>query len=134
MLGKQIGEERGKVTGRRVLPSEGQGPKMEITFEAGGKFAGVDATDVGTYWTAVQANGALYGEGEGLITTTQGQIVQWVGAGRGRFTKQGGVSFRGAVYYRTTSTKLAHLNEVAVIYEHETDREGNVTTKYWEWK
>jgi hypothetical protein len=134
MLGAQIGVEHGKITGRRVLPSDGQGPKMEVTFEARGTFVGIDASGVGTYWTVVQANGALYGEGEGLITTDQGDLVQWTGTGRGRLTKQGGASFRGAIYFRTASAKLGHVNEVAGVYEHETDRDGNVTTKTWEWK
>jgi hypothetical protein len=76
MLGQQIGDERGKVTGRRVLPSDGQGPKMEVTFEARGQFVGIASVNVGTYWTVVQTNGLLYGEGEGFITTNQGDIVQ----------------------------------------------------------
>jgi hypothetical protein len=134
MLGQQIGDERGKVKGRRVLPSDGQGPKMEVTFEAQGQFVRIDSVNVGTYWTVVQANGLLYGEGEGFITTSQGDIVQWTGSGRGRLTQQGGASFRGAVYYRTTSTKLAHVNEIAGVYEHESDEHGNVITKAWEWK
>jgi hypothetical protein len=134
MLGQQIGDERGKVTARRVLPSDGQGPKMEVTFEAKGHFVGIEAVDVGTYWTVVQANGLLYGEGEGFITTQQGDIVQWTGSGRGRLTPQGGASFRGAIYYRAPAAKFAHVNEVAGVYEHEVDHQGNVTTKVWEWK
>src|SRR5262245_58634693 len=134
MLGDQIGEERGRITGRRVLPSDGQGPKMEVTFEANGMSFRMDGVDVGSYWMVVQANGALYGEGQGFITTANGDVVQWTGAGRGRLTKHGGGSFRGAIYYRTTSSKLAYVNEIAGVYEHETDRDGNVTTKVWEWK
>jgi hypothetical protein len=26
------------------------------------------------------------------------------------------------------------VNEVAGVYEHEVDQQGNVTTKVWEWK
>jgi hypothetical protein len=134
MLGEQIGEERGKITARRVLPSDGGGPTVEVTFEAGGKVLGADATDLGTYSSVVQPNGALYGEGQGVIMTPQGDVIQWTGTGRGRFTADGGVSFRGTVYYQTTAEKFARLNGVAVVYEHEADRDGGVTTKYWEWK
>ncbi len=133
MLGEQIGEERGKITARRVLPSGGQGPKVEVTFQASGTIFGIEASDLGTYWSVVQPNGALYGEGQGLIMTPDGEVAQWTGAGRGHFTEQGGVSFRGAVYYETTSAKLARLNGVAVVYEHETGRDDSVMTKYWEW-
>jgi hypothetical protein len=43
MLGELIGEERGKLTGLRVLPHEGSGPKVEVTFRASGKMLGIDA-------------------------------------------------------------------------------------------
>ena len=134
MLGEQIGEEQGKITGRRVLPSDGQGPKVEVSFQARGTVLGMEATDLGTYWSVVQANGALYGEGQGVIMTARGDVVQWTGAGRGRFTEQGGASFRGAVYYRTTSENLARLNGIAVVYEHESGPDDSVVTKYWEWR
>jgi len=134
MLGEQIGEERGKITGRRVLSSDGSGPKVEVSFEASGTVLGTEATDLGTYRSVVQPNGTLYGEGQGVIMTPQGDLIQWTGAGRGRFTEQGGVSFRGAVYYQTSAEKFARLNGVAIIYEHDSDRDGGVVTKYWEWK
>jgi hypothetical protein len=134
MLGEQIGEERGQITGRRVLPSDGYRPKVEVSFQARGKLLGYEATDLGTYWSTLQENGALYGEGQGVIMTPQGDVAQWVGAGRGRFTEQGGVSFRGAVYYQTTSERLARLNGVAVVYEHEVGADDSVVTTTWEWK
>lgn len=134
MLGELIGEESGKITVRRVLRSEGQGLKVEVSFQAAGKFLGGDATDMGTYWSEVQPNGMLYGEGQGIIMTANGEMAQWTGTGRGRFTGQGGVSFRGTVYYQTASERLARLNGVAVVYEHDSDAQGNVTTKSWEWK
>jgi hypothetical protein len=134
MLGEQLGEERGKVTARRVLPSDGGGPKVEVSFEASGKILGTDITALGTYWSVVQPNGALYGEGQGVIMTPRGEVIQWTGTGRGQFTAQGGVSFRGTVYYQTTAERFAQLNGVAVVYEHEADRDGGVTNKYWEWK
>ena len=66
--------------------------------------------------------------------TAQGDVVQWIGTGRGHFTEQGGVSFRGSVYYQTTSEKFASLNALAAIYEHESGPENGVVTRYWEWK
>jgi hypothetical protein len=134
MLGEQIGEERGKITTRRVLQSDGPGPKIEITFEANATLFGLEVRDLGTYRSTVQPNGALYGEGQGIMTSAQGDMVQWVGAGRGRFTDQGGVSFRGAVYYQTTSERLQRLNGVAIVYEHDSDGDGNIVTRYWEWQ
>jgi hypothetical protein len=134
MLGELIGEERGKVTVRRVVPSDGGGVKVEVSFQASATFFGTNGTDMGTYLSEVQPNGMLYGEGQGVVMTAAGDTAQWRGAGRGRFTEQGGVSFRGAVYYQTASERLGRLNGVAVVFEHEADQEGNITTKYWEWK
>ena len=134
MLGDLIAEEQGRIVLRRVLPSDGQAPKVEVSFEASGKLLGSDVTNLGTYWSVVQSSGALYGEGQGVLMTAQGDIAQWTGAGRGHFTPQGGVSFRGAVYYQTTAEKFASLNTVAVIYKHESGADGSVVTRSSEWK
>src|SRR5437764_11707969 len=128
MLGELIGEERGKITLRRVLPSEGSGVKVEVSFQASATFYGASATDLGTYWSEVQPNGMLYGEGQGVVMTATGETAQWRGAGRGRFTEKGGVSFRGAIYYQTASESLGRLNGVAVLFEHEADPAGKITT------
>jgi hypothetical protein len=134
MLGELIGEERGKITSRRVLPSDGHAPKVEVSFETDVKLLGQDAKGIGTYWSVVQPTGFLYGEGQGIVMTAAGESIQWTGAGRGQFTGKGGVKFRGAVYYQTTSERFARLNGVAIVYEHEADGDGNVTSRYWEWK
>jgi hypothetical protein len=53
MLGEQLGEERGKITGHRVLRSGGGGPRVEVTFQATGKLSGSECSDIGTYWSAM---------------------------------------------------------------------------------
>jgi hypothetical protein len=134
LLGEQIGEDRGKITARRVLRSDDGGLKVEVSMEGSGKFLGIDVMELTTYWSTVQPNGLLYGEGQGIFMTSHGESVQWTGVGRGRFTEQAGVSFRGSIFCQTTSEKLSRLNGVAVLFEHDSDRDGNVVTKYWEWK
>ena len=134
MLGELLGEEKGKIMGSRVLPTKGMGHRVEVSFRASGKILGVDCSDMGTYWSVMKPGGVLYGEGQGIIMTKDGDGVSWVGAGTGRFKPGGGVSWRGAVYYETASAKLARLNGMAVVYEHESDANDNITTKYWEWK
>ena len=137
MLGELIGEERGKLTGLRVLPHEGSGPKVEVTFQASGKTLGIDSTDMGTYWTIVRrhGDGVMYGNGDGVLMTATGEMVTWTGSGVGRFTGRGsGVTFRGAVYYQTASERLSRLNGLAAVYEYETDENQNVTLRVWEWK
>ena len=135
MLGEKLGEERGKVAGYRVLPSAGQGPKVEVSFQASGRILGVDTTDMGTYHSVMGAGGVLHGEGQGVIMSRDGDVVTWIGQGVGRFTGRGtAVSWRGAVYYQTASETFARLNSVAVVYEHDVDENGNLHTQIWEWK
>ena len=40
MLGEQIGEETGQITAMRVLPAEGAGPKVEVSFQSSGTLLG----------------------------------------------------------------------------------------------
>ena len=134
MLGKQVGEERGKITGHRVVRSGAGGPRVEITFQAKGKISGVEHSDMGTYWSAMRPGGFLHGEGQGILMTKDGDSVVWVGQGTGRFQPKGGMKWRGAVYYQTASKKLAHLNGMAAAFEHDIDANDNCTTRYREWK
>lgn len=139
VLGELIEEESGKITGQRVLDVEG--PKIETSFKMNGKFGGIEGSDIGTYCTVMREGsepGVMYGEGQGVITTKDGQgMTTWTGQGIGRFTAPGKISFRGSVFYRTTSTgggKISFLNNVVGVFEYEMDEQGNSSTKVWEWK
>lgn len=134
MLGEKIGESSGKVTSRRVLPNPGGGPKMETSFEASGRLLGVEETETGTYWSALRPDGSLYGEGQGILMGKSGEMATWVGQGVGTIKKDGGVSYRGAVYYQTASPAWARLNAVAALFEYEVDAQGNTRAQLWEWK
>jgi hypothetical protein len=84
MLGAELGQEHDRIIGQRVLDAEG--PKIESTFSAEGTYRSIDITDLGTYWTIPRTAGALYGQGQGLLTATDGQFVTWTAQGLGRFT------------------------------------------------
>ena len=87
-LGELIGEDRGKMTGERVL--DVQVPKMETSFTMEGNYRGTLCTDVGTYTSVLREGGVLYGEGQGIVTTKDGQgIATWTGQGIGRFIGPG---------------------------------------------
>ena len=133
MLGDLIGEEQGKVTGIRVLESDG-GPRVEVTIRTNAKILGLEANNLGSYCSALQPGGFLYGEGQGFVSTKEGDMATWTGSGTGRMKPGGGASYRGSVYFRSASGRFARLNGMAVVYEHETDANDNVATKYWEWK
>ena len=135
MLGEKIGEATGKVTNRRVLPSESGMPTVEVSFQATAKLYGIDVMEMGTYRSVMKPGGGIYGEGQGLIVTTDGDAATWRGAGVGKPTGKGmSVSYRGAVYYETTSPKLSRLNNLCAVFDYEVDDAGNTHSILSEWK
>jgi hypothetical protein len=71
MLGEKVLEEKGKVVSKRVIETSPQ-PKIEITFEASGSIFGLEHRTIGTYWSVMQPNGQMYGEGNGIVMTKEG--------------------------------------------------------------
>ena len=132
MLGEMIGESKGKRVVRRVLSTDPL--SVEVSFEDSGKLLGVNTTGFGTYTSSVGPDGSIYGEGQGASMTQDGELASWKGSGRGTFGANGSVSYRGILYYRTTSQKLARLNSVGAVFEYDVDANGNTTSKLWEWK
>lgn len=133
MLGDQIGESQGKRIVRRALCAD-SGIKVEVSFEEAGKLLGTETSGFGTYWSQPRPDGTLYGEGQGLIFTKDGEMVSWKGQGVGRLMPGGAVSYRGALYMNTASQKLARVNSVATVFEFDVDASGNTHSKFWEWK
>ena len=62
MLGEKVGDFWGKLTGQRVLQSDGLVPKFETSAEVSGTILGVEATIMATYWSVLRPDGHLYGE------------------------------------------------------------------------
>jgi hypothetical protein len=136
-LGELIEESRGKITGQRVLDAKGV-PKIETSFIMEGNYRGTPCTDIGTY-TSTLREGVLHGQGQGIVTTKDGQgMASWTGQGIGRFTGAGKVSFRGSLFLRTPSAsaggKLSFLSDMVGVFEYEADEMGNCSSKTWEWK
>ena len=133
MLGEQIAHEQGQVTGLRVLAGEA-GPKVEVSFTSSITLLGVHGTNMGTYVSVTRPDGSLFGEGQGVVMTDDGEMAAWQGQGAGRFTGRGtAVSWRGAVYFQTASQRLARLNGSAVVFEYNTDENGKTEAKSFEW-
>ena len=132
MLGDQIGESAGKRIVRRVLSSDPL--TIEVSFEDAGNILGVATNGLGTYTSVARADGSLYGEGQGAMMTQDGEGITWTGSGVGKFGPGGSISYRGMLYYRTPSQKLARVNNICAVFEYEVDAAGNTTSKIWEWK
>ena len=134
MLGEKIGEQRGQVLVRRVLPGEGP-PKVEVSFEAQGQLVGISSVDIGTYTSIIQPDGTIYGEGSGITRSADNsEIATWRGSGVGRFSSDGGVSYRGAIYYSSQSPGFARLNGIACMFEYNVDASGKTESTLTEWK
>ena len=107
---------------------------MESSFQATGSIVGVDIKDTGTYCTLVRPDGTLYGEGQGIMITKDGEMATWTGHGVGAMNKDGTANYRGAIYLQTMPPKWSRLNKVAILFEYAVDAEGNMHSDYCEWK
>ena len=134
-LGEQIGEASGKITGTRVVtPLGGHTRQIEVSFQGSGSLLGHDITDIGTYVQTLRPGGVLYGEGEVLYLTADGQSAQWRGFGVGRPTgpfPAGHFAVCGST--QTESRALRRLNEIATVAEYDVDEEGNYHYTTWRW-
>lgn len=130
-LGEQIFDEQGKMTGTRVLP----GSKIEVSFQGSGKILGVEQTDMGTYESVMRPDGVIYGEGQGVVMTKNGEMISWTATGIGKPTgTPPAASYRYSCTFQTSSQKLARLNTVLGVGEFEVDQNGNYQNQCWEWK
>jgi hypothetical protein len=132
MLGQQIGETKGKRLVRRVISIDP--PTAEVSFEDSGHMLGIPTTGMGTYTSVVQPDGGISGSGQGLTMTQDGESLTWTGTGVGHFGPGGSVSYRGMLFFRTTSQKLASLNNTCAAFEYDVDPSGATISKMWEWK
>ena len=132
MLGEQIGETTGRRLVRRVVSIDP--PTAEVSFEDSGQLLGVPTTGMGTYTSVILPDGSLHGEGQGLNITQDGESITWTGTGLGKFGPDGSISYRGMLFLRTTSQKLARMNNACAAFEYDVDPSGNTISKMWEWK
>jgi hypothetical protein len=133
-LGDQIGEASGRITGTRVLAPEGQPVKVEVALQGSGTMLGQQITDVGTYWQTVRPGGVIYGEGNNVWLTNDGESAHWTGFGVGRPTgpfPAGHIAVCGSAL--TDSQALGRLNEVATAIEYDVGEDGSYRWTAWEW-
>lgn len=136
MLGEQISDMRGKVTGQRVLPGgDYRYLRMEATIQEEGTVLGVNGLNMGTYTIFERVPGQLYGEGQGLLALETGETAMWNGHGVGTMGAGMAMSIRFSIAYQAPADgKLARLNSVLVVGEHEVDAQMNTHTVACEWK
>jgi hypothetical protein len=134
MLGDKLGNATGKVILRRVLPSGSGSARTESSQRGTGTLLGVEYQEMTTYESELRPDGTLFGTGQGIYLGKGGEVATWTGQGVGTFSKDGGVSFRGALYLYSTSAKWQRLNAVASVFEYEVDAGDNYKATLTEWK
>jgi len=132
MLGEMIGEVHGKVGPAGVLDEQGI---ADVSGQESGKLLGMEVTNWVTFRAVPRPDGTFWGEGQGTLTTREGEFVKWKSHGLGSHSGRGNVtSWRGALYFQNASSKLARLLKTPAVYEYECDENGNTHMKLWEWK
>ena len=132
MLGEQIGETKGRRLVRRVISIDP--PTAEVSFEDAGQMLGIPTTGMGTYTSTIRPDGSVFGHGQGISMTQEGEAITWTGTGVGKFGPGGSVSYRGMLFFQTASQKLARINNACGAFEYEVDASGDTISKIWEWK
>jgi hypothetical protein len=131
MIGDKIGEFKGKRIVRRVLSTNP--PTAEVSFEDTGTVFGISTTGIGTYTSVVRPDGSVFGQGQGITTTSDGETVTWTGTGLGKFGAAGAISYR-MLFFETASQNLARLHNMCGAFEYEVDAAGSTVSRIWEWK
>ena len=134
-LGDLILEEVGQMTGTRVLSTDASGTNLELSLHLTGTIRGVPETTMWTYTTLTRPDGSIYGHGQGIMTTQDGDVVHLIGHGSAEAPPAGGTArFCTMLHPHCTSAKYADLNTIGLVGEYEVAPDGSATNKAWEWK
>jgi hypothetical protein len=136
ILGPPFFEDRGsKVTGTRVLSTNPV--QTEDSFVANVTIRGVgNATDTGTFITTHKSNGITISEGQGMISTADGEIATYTAKDLGFTDETGDTTYRGIQIFSTNSAgKIAFMDNLIGLYIYENNADGDrVSGKIWDWK
>ena len=126
-----------KLIGQRVVSTaNGIPPQIEYTNIENGTIKGVgNVTNLQTWTDTSRSPRIIYGVGQGVITTADGQdMATWIGYGIGRSNINGTITYHDIILFNTNPTgRLAFLKNIEGLHIAEAD--GNKrTTKIYEWK
>ncbi|MBA3978898.1 MAG: hypothetical protein H0X50_12060 [Nitrosopumilus sp.] len=133
-IGKLIYEGVGEINSQTVI----QGPTIQTSFSSNDTISiganSVKATEIGTYTSTPKANGVLYGEGKGVITGPNNEMLTWTSQQIGTMTPQGKIIFHGSMFFNTLSPVggLAYLDSMPAVFSFEVDASKNTLTRVWE--
>jgi hypothetical protein len=135
-IGNLIYENKGEITSQTVL----EGPTVQTSFSSNGTILNginsIDVTEIGTYTTTPRSNGVVYGEGQGVITGKNNEIVTWSSQEIGIITPEKKIKFNGSIFFRALSPigNLTFLDNKMGMFTFEVDASKNTLTKVWDVK
>jgi hypothetical protein len=131
--------EQGRITGQRVLAVMPQ-PQLEFSFMANASINNgtgglINAINMGTSVSTLNADGTFNGKGQGILRTQGGGVATWTNQVTGNLTPEGTIISRGVGFWTTPSTtsELAFMNGMITVFEVQIDRDGNLSAREWEW-
>jgi hypothetical protein len=136
ILGAPFFEDRGsKATGTRVISTNPV--QTEDSFVANVTIRGIgNATDTGTFITTHKPSGITTSEGQGIISTANGEIATYTAKDFGFTNEKGDTMYRGIQIFSTNSAgKMDFMDNLVGLYVYENNDEGDrISGKIWEWK
>ena len=133
-LGELVLEDSGQITGIRVLSTDASGTTLELNLQLSGTIRGVGQNTLWTYTMLQRPDGSLYGQGNGVLTTVNGDVIHLIGAGSGKANPGGTVRFCTMLHPHGATGQNADLNAIGLAGEYEVAADGTATNKCWEWK
>lgn len=130
MLGEVVYEGKGKVVGIWVM----ENGNPEITGLLQGMILGEEFSSTFSYYSEMRPDGTGYGGVRCFYRTKSGSMGRFIGNGNSINNPDGSSIIRGALCYSNPPGKYAKLNGIAVAYEFNADKDGNLNSKGWEWK
>jgi hypothetical protein len=134
-LGNIILDETGTIDEVRELSNDASGIKNEIKLTLKGTIRGVEQTTKWTYTALNRPDGSVYGVGTGILTTTDGDVLNIIGSGAAKIAGPGeSTNFRTMLFVHTAAPQFTDLNHVGLVGEYDVTADGIATNKCWEWK
>lgn len=136
MFGNIIIDSTGKVENRQIVSIEDGISQIEVTVSQTGTIGAVEVSTLITYLNFPNADGTIYTEGNGIITSKGGNTdpLTWAGQGVAKITRQISKNVGSIFFNTTTNEKLLFLNNSVGGFEYFDKDHGNVRATIWEWK
>ena len=133
-LGELVLEDSGQITGIRVLSTDASGTTLAVNLQLSGTIRGVGENTLWTYTMLQRPDGSLYGQGNGVLTTVNGDVIHLIGSGSGKANPGGTVRFCTMLHPHGATGQNAALNAIGLAGEYEVAADGTATNLLWEWK